>query len=157
MSKHIAHMNWGRLLFDWDDPRVAEFVDNLDLVNGIAARAKGFVWRMNDSDMEAVQTDSTGVFGDDPLVASTLSVWETNKDLSDFVHHTVHAGFMAKVGEWQEQLDETTYVLWPIDAGHRPDMIEAKEKLDMLAANGPSAEAYDFAYLNKLSKAGVAA
>ena len=33
---HVAQMNWGVLRADWEDPAVAEFVDNLDRVNAVA-------------------------------------------------------------------------------------------------------------------------
>jgi len=143
---HIAQMNWGRLLYDWEDPRVAEFVDNLDLVNGIAARAPGYVWHMPEAAMDTAQRDVGGVFGGDARIASTLSVWESFTALSDFVFKTIHANFMAKARLWQEKQAEVTYVIWPVSAGHRPDMIEAKARLDLLAENGPNEVAFDFAY-----------
>lgn len=139
-------MNWGRLLYGWDDPRVAEFVDNLDLVNSVAARAPGFVWRLSDDDMDFAQNDPSGVFSGDPLVASTLSVWESVDALRAFVFQTVHAKFMSKARLWQEELSEVTYVIWPIIPGHIPTMAEAKMRLNWLAENGPSESAFDFAY-----------
>ena len=45
---HLAELNIARLKYPFDDPRVAEFADNLDLVNGIAERSPGFVWRLQD-------------------------------------------------------------------------------------------------------------
>lgn len=143
---HIAQMNWGRLLHDWEDPRVAEFTDNLDLVNSIAMRAPGYVWHLSPEAMEAAQNDANGVFGGDARVASTLSVWDSFAALSNFVFKTIHANFMAKASLWQEKQEALTYVIWPVPAGHRPDMIEAKARLDLLAARGPQAQAYDFAY-----------
>lgn len=43
---HLAELNIGTLHYPQDDPRVAEFMNNLDLVNGLAERAPGFVWRL---------------------------------------------------------------------------------------------------------------
>ena len=48
---HVAHMNYAILRHDWEDPRVAGFVDNLELVNAVAARSPGFVWRLNIRDL----------------------------------------------------------------------------------------------------------
>jgi len=42
-ATHIAQLNVGRLLYPVDDPRIAEFRDNLDRVNAIAERSPGFV------------------------------------------------------------------------------------------------------------------
>lgn len=46
MKKHLAELNVGRLVAPNDDPRVAEFMDNLDRVNGLGKRMPGFVWMM---------------------------------------------------------------------------------------------------------------
>ena len=37
---HLAELNIARLKYPFDDPRVAEFADNLDRVNGIAERSE---------------------------------------------------------------------------------------------------------------------
>ncbi len=140
-------MNWGILKADWDDPAVAEFADNLDRVNGIAMRSPGFVWMMPEEDMDAAQNDAGGVFGGNPRTASTMSVWETPQALDDFVHRTMHAKFMAKGGDWFERLDAVQYVIWPIPAGTRPTLAEAKVRMDRLAKQGSSRDAFDFPYL----------
>ena len=45
---HLAELNIARLKYDLDDPRVADFVNNLDRVNAVAERSEGFVWRLKD-------------------------------------------------------------------------------------------------------------
>lgn len=144
---HVAQMNWGILRADWDDPAVADFVGALGRVNAIAQRAPGFVWQLDEAAMEAEQLSPSGIFGGHPRVASTLSVWETAADLDHFVHRTVHASFMARAGAWFEPESTPRNVIWPVPAGHRPSMAEAKVRLDRLIAEGPSPEAYDFGYL----------
>ena len=47
-AQHLAQLNIGRLRYPTDDPRMADFMNNLDLVNGLAERSKGFVWRLKD-------------------------------------------------------------------------------------------------------------
>lgn len=148
-SYHVAQMNWGILRADWDDPQVAEFADNLDLVNGVAERAPGFVWRMSDDDMDAAQNDATGIFDGNVRMASTMSVWENNADLENFVHNTIHGAFMKKRAQWFEAADKPRYVIWPVAKGHIPSLTEAKEKLDLLTAQGSSEDAYDFKYLSQ--------
>ncbi|MGB0440601.1 MAG: DUF3291 domain-containing protein, partial [Paracoccaceae bacterium] len=46
---HIAELNIARLLADQDDPRVAEFMDNIDRINGLGKRMPGFAWIMEGS------------------------------------------------------------------------------------------------------------
>ena len=144
---HVAQMNWGVLRADWEDPAVAGFVDNLGRVNEVAERSEGFVWRMGDADMETAQMNPDEIFGANPRLASTMSVWESAEALEHFVHKTIHGGFLKRRAEWFEHQDAPTYVIWPIPAGHRPTLAEAKARLDRLAAEGPGPEAYDFAYL----------
>ena len=44
---HLAQLNIGRIRYDIDDPRMADFTDNLALVNGIAERSDGFSGAMS--------------------------------------------------------------------------------------------------------------
>ena len=74
---HLAEFNFGTLRYPWDDPRIADFQNGLDQVNGIGQRSPGFIWRISDDEMEAVQEDPQGALADRPNTASTLSVWET--------------------------------------------------------------------------------
>ena len=46
---HLAELNVGRLIADTDDPRVAEFMNALDSINGLGKRMPGFVWMMEGS------------------------------------------------------------------------------------------------------------
>ena len=68
----LAQLNVGRLLYPQDDPRVAEFMFNLDLVNGIAERSLGFVWRYMD---ESCTATDTRAIADDPDMILNLTVW----------------------------------------------------------------------------------
>jgi hypothetical protein len=44
-NHHLAQLNIGRIRYEIDDPRMADFTNNLALVNGIAERSAGFIWR----------------------------------------------------------------------------------------------------------------
>ncbi len=144
-------MNYAVLRHDWDNPRVAGFVDNLELVNGVAARSPGFVWRLSDEEMEQPQNNPDLVFGQNPRNAVTVSLWETAEDLRHFVLRTVHGKFLKRREEWSESIGRPSYVIWPVQAGQRPTLAQAKEKLDLLAAEGSSAAAYDFEYMGETS------
>lgn len=146
---HLAEFNIGILRHDWDDPRIAEFANGLDLVNGLAARAPGFVWRLGDDEMEAAQSDVAGVLGGNPRIASTLSVWEDAESLEQFVWNTVHRQFYAKRVDWFEPGQGLRLVLWWVPEGHRPDIAEAKARFDHLRAHGDSDHAFGWAHLKE--------
>ena len=117
---HLAEFNFGVLKHDWDDPRVADFSNNLDMVNGVAARSDGFVWRLSDEDMDAAQNDPDGPMGANPRLASTLSVWRDAQSLLTFVFNTVHKQFYARRKEWYGPTDSGNLVLWWVPIGERP-------------------------------------
>ena len=143
-GRYVAQMNHGRLLHDWDDPRVAEFVNGLEAVYAIAARSPGFVWMMPPEEMEAAQLDPQGVFCGDPRVASTLSVWETVEGLRAFVFNTLHGRFLSRGRLWFETPKAPNFVMWPSPPDHRPSMAEAMDRLQRLTQAGPGLEAFDW-------------
>ena len=146
---HLAEFNIGTLRYEWDDPQVVDFVNGVALVNEIAERSAGFVWRMTDDDMDAAQNDAAGVLGGNPRTASTQSVWESVEALEQFVWNTVHKRFYDRKGEWYGD-DKNTgprLVMWWVPEGHKPSIEEAKARLDHLAAHGDSDHAFGWAHL----------
>ncbi len=145
----VAHMNLARLLHPAGDPRVAEFVDAIDAVNRVAERSPGFIWRLT---APVSRTEASGTFeaidADDPLIASSVSVWEDPECLRFFVNKTLHGVFLRNREAWFEPLNGPVYVIWPVEREAQPTMAEAKVKLAELAANGPSAAVYDFKWLD---------
>jgi Domain of unknown function (DUF3291) len=130
----LAELNIGRLTAPLDDPRIAEFVNNLDRINGMAERMPGFVWRLVGDGGNA-----TGFrWSDDPQVIVNISVWESVAALETFVFRTAHAQFYKRRAEWFGLMDQPHFALWWVPDGHRPDLAEAKARLDDLHANGPS-------------------
>lgn len=97
---HLAELNLGILKYDWDDPRVADFVNGLDLVNRVAMRSPGFVWMLPEEQMHFEQTSDEGNMGANPRMASTLSLWESVDCLEHFVWNTVHKQFYDRKAEW---------------------------------------------------------
>ena len=43
---HLAQMNVGTILYETTDPRMADFMNNLDRINAMAESSPGFVWRL---------------------------------------------------------------------------------------------------------------
>ena len=139
---HLAEFNLGILKYDWDDPRVADFQNGLDLVNGVAMRSPGFVWMLDEEGMEAAQLDKNGALGGNPRTASTLSVWEDAASLEHFVWNTVHKRFYDRKAEWFEVMGEQHFVMWWVEEGHRPTLDEALDRLAHLKEHGPSDHAF---------------
>jgi hypothetical protein len=144
---HLAELNFGELRYDWDDPRVRNFVDNLDMVNGLAAQSPGVVWRLSDDDMDAAQTSAGGAFGGNLRMASTLSVWQDAASLEHFVWNTVHRQFYAQRAEWYDAVGNSNLVMWWVPVGHRPTVAEGLARHAHLRAHGPSDDAFGWAWL----------
>ncbi len=149
----LAEFNFGTLKYDWDDPRLSGFRDNLDLVNGIAARSDGFIWTLPADDMDATQSDPNGPLSDRPNTASTLSVWQDATTLWSFVNTTLHARFLKRAHEWFQEGDSGHLVVWRCAVDHQPTVAEAMEKWRALQSDGPSADVFGGAELKALSQA----
>ena len=140
---HFAQLNIGRPLHSLDDPRMSEFMDNLDRVNAIAERSPGFVWRLKDESNNATAIRPF----DDANMLVNMSVWENVEALEQFVWATVHKQFYNRKGGWFESLPTPHFVMWPIPAEHIPDLTEAKARLHQLARNGDSDHAFGWGHL----------
>jgi hypothetical protein len=138
-NRHLAQLNIGRFRYPTDDPRMADFMNNLDLVNGLAERSQGFVWRLKDESNNATDIRP---FDDDPNMAVNLSVWESVDALERFVWQTIHKRFYGRRPEWFEKMEGPHFVMWWVPAGHLPSVEEAKERLAHLVAHGPSDHAF---------------
>src|SRR5713226_7509770 len=100
-TQHLAQLNIGRLRYDLDDPRLADFIDNLARVNAIAERSEGFVWRLKDETGNATNIRAF----EDPRMTVNMSVWESVEALEKYVWQTVHKRFYGRRSEWFEHLD----------------------------------------------------
>ncbi len=146
MTQHLAELNVGRLIAPPDDPKVAEFMQALDRVNGLGKRMPGFVWMMEGSGVPGMG-NTENMIGGDPQRIANLTVWEDVASLEAFVWNTVHRQFYDRRAEWFEVLGEMHFVMWWIPAGSRPTLTEALQKLDDLRQNGPSERAFGWADL----------
>jgi len=143
-KRHLAQVNIGRVLGGADDPRMVDFIDNLALINRLAERMPGFVWRLQDDTGDGAMAIQ---WPGDPTINVNLSVWEDDETLATFVFKTVHQNFYARKHEFFEMPDEPTVALWWVDAGHIPTVEEAKERLEHYVARGPSDFAFGWAEL----------
>lgn len=148
MTRHLAQLNIGRLRADPGDPRVADFMAALDLVNGIGKRSTGFVWMMEGSGQPGVGNTEVKV-GGDPRLISNLTVWEDVEALEAFVWNTVHRQFYDRRQDWFEALAEQHFVMWWVPAGHRPSLDEGLDRLEHLKRNGDTDHAFGWAWLTE--------
>jgi hypothetical protein len=135
---HLAQLNVARLAAPLDHPDLAPFVAALDAVNAVADEAPGFVWRLQ----EEGTGNATDIrpWGDDMIV--NLSVWEDLASLESYVYGTAHASVLKQRRMFFTRMGRPSYVLWWVPEGHLPTLEEAKERLDRLEADGPTAYAF---------------
>ena len=136
---HLAELNIGKFKYPTTDPRMAEFMDNLDRVNALAERSPGFVWRLKGDNNNATEFR----VGDDN--AANLSVWETPKDLENYVFKTVHAQFYKKRAAWFDLMEKPHMVFWWVDEGHQPTLQEAMDRLEHYEKIGATDQAFGWA------------
>ncbi|MEX0696986.1 MAG: DUF3291 domain-containing protein [Dongiaceae bacterium] len=137
---HLAQINVGRPLYPLDDPRIAEFIDNLDAVNALAERSPGFVWRLQDDSGNATQISAY----EDPTIILNMSVWASPEALYEFAYKTVHRRFVQRRKEWFELFGAQYLSLWWVEEGHRPEIGEGQRRLAHLERYGPTAWAFNF-------------
>jgi hypothetical protein len=140
MNYHLAQLNIARFMKPAEHPDNADFVNNLDRVNAIAETQPGFVWRLTGDGNDALDIKAF----DDPNIAANMSVWTSMESLADFVYRNEeHLAIMRRRREWFEKM-KFHLVLWWVEAGHIPSLVEAKERLKTLITNGPCARAFTF-------------
>ncbi len=144
----LAQLNIGRLSAPTDDPRVRDFMNALDMVNGLGKRSPGFVWMMEGSG-EPGTGNTDAKLDDDPQFVANLTVWEDAESLEHFVWNTVHRQFYNRRAEWFEAMGEMHFVMWWVPADHHPTLGEALEKLTHLQAHGDSEDAFGWSYLTQ--------
>ncbi|KIP75127.1 hypothetical protein SN10_08480 [Vibrio harveyi] len=136
----LAQLNIALAKYPLDAPEIKDFVENLDLVNGIAEQSDGFVWRLKDESGDATNIK----LFDDPNMIVNMSVWDNVDALKNFMFRTHHRDFMRRKGEWFHRLVEDTYVLWWIEDNHTPTAEEAFARLQYLRENGDTPYAFTF-------------
>lgn len=136
---HIAQINVASFREPRGSPVNADFEAALDQVNALAEASPGFVWRMVGEGENA-----DGSVFDDPGITINLTVWESIEHLSAFAYrNATHRGVMRRRREWFVEMP-VYLALWWIPAGTTPSLVEAKARLDRLAGEGPTPEAFDF-------------
>jgi hypothetical protein len=137
-GRELAELNIARAVAPLDDPAMAGFVADLDRINALGDASPGFVWRLQDQSGAAT---SIRAF-DDPLIIVNLTVWASVEALREYAYRSAHVEILRRRREWFVPLQGPSLVLWWVPSGHRPTIGEAKERLELLAADGPAAAAF---------------
>ncbi|MFF5289041.1 DUF3291 domain-containing protein [Paractinoplanes globisporus] len=140
---HLAQMNSARLRAPLEDPSMIDFAEGISLMNALADRSPGFVWRLvGDSG------DGTIAAPSDPSHIYTLSVWESPEHLRAFVYQSEHLEYLRRRRDWFfPHGQQAALVLWWIPAGTIPTLRQGISRLGRLNAGGPTAEAFTFRQL----------
>jgi hypothetical protein len=136
----LAQINIGRLLAPIDDPKIAEFVGQLDAINALADKAPGFVWRLQSDSGNATDI----AYNDDPFVIVNMSVWRSLEALRRYAYKSDHARVLRDRAKWFEKMDKPNYCLWWIPAGHIPAVAEGRERLAHYQKNGATPYSFWF-------------
>lgn len=135
---HVAQINMARARESLADPRLADFVAQLDEINALADRSPGFVWRLQSESGNATDIE----VGGDPRLIVNMSVWESPDALFDYVYKSGHLRVLSRRKEWFERLETPAVALWWIPVGTRPTVEDGLERLDHLARHGPTERAF---------------
>ena len=137
---HLAQINVARGIAPLDDPRMADFVSQIEALNRLAEESPGFVWRLKD---ESGASSSYVSYNDDPLVLVNMSVWESIDALKNYAYRSAHAAVFRDRKRWFERMTPPL-ALWWIPAGEIPTVEEGKRRLALIDTHGPTAEAFTF-------------
>ena len=139
-AHHLAQVNVATLLAPLDGPELAGFVAQLEPINALADGSPGFVWRLQTEDGDAT---AIRPYEDDRVMVN-LSVWASFEALRTFVYATRHLEVMRHRRQWFSRMADPYLALWWVPAGAIPTVAEAKERLELLTRQGPTADAFTF-------------
>ncbi len=139
----LAQLNIADAKHEMTAPELAGFVSRIDMINAVGDRSEGFIWRLEDDGPGpgALSLRMEGL-GPDTLV--NMSVWESLDTLYNFIYKTAHTKVMREERPNFHRIPKDHMVLWWIRDGHMPNLEEAREKLDLIRANGSAPEAFSF-------------
>jgi len=140
MPHQLAQLNIARFRLPINHSANKDFVNNLDTVNAAAEQAPGFIWRFVGSPSRPEELHPYT----DQRVIVNLSVWKDIESLFDFTYkNKLHTDIMKRRKEWFNKMD-FYLVLWWVKENTRPSVAEADVRLQQLAKEGPTADAFLF-------------
>ena len=140
MNFYLVQVNIAIAKYSSDDPEFSGFVDNLDRIYALAESTPGFVWRHVTVNEDA---EAKAIYADDSMIFN-MSVWESYEAMHDFIYKSDHVDILRQRAKWFLPQDKPTMALWWQEAGSIPSILESKHRLDLLAQNGPTQDAFTF-------------
>jgi hypothetical protein len=115
----------------------------LDEMNHLADRSAGFVWRYLTDSRDAAQREFP-----DRRVLFNMSVWVSIDALHAYTYRTAHSEVYAARRRWFSETKAVvgghSLAMWWVRAGELPTVADAKERLALITAAGPSERAFTF-------------
>jgi hypothetical protein len=136
----IAQINIAKMKAPLESPIMADFVANLDRINGIAESSNGFVWRLKDENNNAT---SIKVFDDDYILVN-MSVWENIDALFNFAYKSQHAEIFKRREEWFDKMSEMHMAIWYIANDQYPPAAEGAKRLEHIREHGDTPYSFSF-------------
>jgi hypothetical protein len=140
MDFHLAQINIARLIAPLDDPRIADFLAQLEPINALAESAPGFVWRLKSASGNAMDIP----YSDDPFMVVNMSVWESIDALKDYAYGSKHVEVYRERARWFEKPEKPNYCLWWVPAGHIPTVEEGRDRLTHYQQHGATPHSFWF-------------
>ena len=135
----LVHFNLAMARHPLGHPSMAGFSNQVEAVNRLAEASPGFIW----TPAEGEAGDAKEVFGSE-LILANMSTWRSIEHLQRFVYSGMHGRALGQRDEWFQPARGPAYVLWWAPRGSRPRWLEAKQRLEALAAAGPTPQAFTF-------------
>lgn len=145
----LAFTTFAILRAPYGDAQVQGFFDRLPAAFGAADAAEGFVDRSSRDPVTLKHAwgDYVPARFFDPArhggVVFTLSRWRTLEAVHAYAYAGVHGEALRHRLEWFEKPEWPSYAAWWVADDHRPDWVEAKQRLEYLHDHGPSEVAFD--------------
>ncbi len=136
----LAQINIGRIVAPLDDPRIADFLAQLDEVNALAEQTPGFVWRLKSDSGNATDIP----YSADPFELVNMSVWESVERLKQFTYGPRHLAVFRNRQNWFEKMALAHYCLWWVPDGHIPSVQEGRERLQHYQNHGATPHSFWF-------------
>jgi hypothetical protein len=137
---NLAQVNIAKMLAPIDDPIMADFVNNLYIINEIADNSEGFVWRLAD-----IENNATAIkaFEDNTLIIN-MSAWKDMESLFKFTYKSDHVEIFSRRKEWFSVIKDMHMVFWFVPVDYIPSPMEARERLVYVNKHGETPYAFTF-------------
>jgi GNAT superfamily N-acetyltransferase len=153
--RELAQFNISTLREPLDHPASTGFAEGIAEMNALGESSDGFVWRLQTDEGDAT---ALRVFPD-PMTIVNLTVWRDPAALKEFAYRTEHGDFVKRRDDWFTPRERghtgASVALWWVPTGVRPSLDEAKARLAMLQAWGPSPWAFTFGSVREHGEAGL--